>query len=143
MPFWTGSAYGGTMAVDVLPREVSEFEFEHLVREHRDALARYCRRLGVRPDGVDDVVQQAFLSAWRALNRGAEVQEIRPWLYSIVRNEAFDAHRRARVQEVPLPDTLVALDPPDADTERAARVGETLRDLRALPAPQREALLGT
>src|SRR3954454_10841543 len=143
MPFWTGSAYGGTMAVDVLPREVSEHDFERLVREHRDALARYCRRLGVRPDGVDDVVQQAFLSAWSALNRGAEVDAIRPWLFSIVRNEAFDAHRRARVQEVPLPDTLVALDTPDADTERAARVGETLRELRALPAPQREALLGT
>src|SRR4051794_13576996 len=139
----TGQAYGCDMAADALTREASELDFEHLVREHRDALARYCRRLGVRPDGVDDVVQQAFLSAWSALGRGAEVEAVRPWLYGIVRNEAFDAHRRTRVQEVPLPETLLALDTPDADSERSARVGETLRELRALPAPQRDALLGT
>src|SRR5215212_9334030 len=100
-----GRPYGCAMAADATR---SQPVFEDLVLEHRDALARYCRRLGVPTDNVDDVIQQAFLSAWRALDRGVDVQAVRPWLYGIVRNEAINAHRRERVREVPLPETLAA-----------------------------------
>src|SRR6476646_2485447 len=70
--------------------------FEVLVERYRRPLLRHVRRtLGARaPDHAEDVVQAAFVNAWRSLRRGAEIRDVRPWLYRIATNGALNVLRR-------------------------------------------------
>ena len=85
-------------------------------------------------------MQQAFLSAFAAIESGAEVRHLRGWLHRITRNAAIRSHR-----------------PPDASLDGIAAGGEPLEDVVAqramavtalselgrLPRRQRDALVGT
>lgn len=79
-----------------LAREGHEPAFEALVRRYRNELLAYCRRLQPQSGAAEDALQQTLLQAWRALSAGAEVREIRPWLYVIARNVTLN-HLRAVV----------------------------------------------
>jgi RNA polymerase sigma-70 factor (ECF subfamily) len=58
---------------------------------------------------AEDVVQEAFLGAWRNAARYADARgSVKTWLLSIVHHRAIDAVRRRR-PTVELPDTEVAL----------------------------------
>jgi RNA polymerase sigma factor (sigma-70 family) len=51
---------------------------------------RYCRRmLGLDADG-DDVSQTVFMQAFEAIQRRAQVENVRPWLLGIARNRCID-----------------------------------------------------
>ena len=125
--------------------------FEDLARRDERALYRHAARIvGAGPD-AEDVVQDALLSAWRALT-SFEGTSFRAWLFRIVTNRALDRVRaRRRRPELPL-------DPPDdedvtwaepvaggpqlaeiaATKEALAIVEDALRDV---PDEQRAALL--
>src|ERR671925_2088549 len=62
-----------------------ESAFEAIVERYRKPLHRYCRRL-LSDSAAEDAVQQAFLSAWSALQDGTEVRYLRSWLYKIAHN---------------------------------------------------------
>lgn len=51
-----------------------------------------------RPHLAEDALQETFLNAYRALRRGDEPRELRPWLHRIAYHAALDALRR-RVRE--------------------------------------------
>src|SRR4029078_8651578 len=58
---------------------------------------------------AEDVVQEAFLGAWRNAARYADARgTVKTWLLSIVHHRAIDAVRRRRLP-VELPDTEAAL----------------------------------
>src|ERR671936_399142 len=80
--------------------------FEQLALHEERALYRHAARiLGAGPD-AEDVVQDAFLSAWRSIG-SFEGSSFRAWLFRIVTNRALDRIRaRRRRPELPL-------DPPD------------------------------
>jgi RNA polymerase sigma-70 factor (ECF subfamily) len=67
---------------------------------------------------AEDVVQDAFLGAWRNAGRYADARgSVRTWLLSIVHHRAIDAIRRRRpTVELPDPETILpdALTLPDA-----------------------------
>jgi RNA polymerase sigma factor (sigma-70 family) len=113
--------------------------FAGIITRYRSPLQRYCGGL-VPSSAVDDVVQQAFVNAWGAFSRGAEVRELKPWLYRIARNTAFKSLREARPTDE-LPETLCGADSPHADLERRMATREALTAVAGLPARQREALV--
>jgi len=121
----------------------SEPAFEAIVQRYRRALLAYCRRLLLSDSRSEDVVQQAFLNAWEALRSGADVRELRPWLYRITHNEAMRALRRPGYDFAELTVSLHGLDAPDCDLERRVLMRETLAAVAALPDLQREAILRT
>jgi RNA polymerase sigma factor (sigma-70 family) len=90
------------------------------------------------------VLQQAMLGAWRALRAGSEVEQVRPWLYRIVRNAAL---RNAGGSDVPtqeaLHEGLAGADEPEGEVERRAAAGAALAAVAALPDRQREAFVMT
>jgi RNA polymerase sigma factor (sigma-70 family) len=51
---------------------------------------------------VDDVVQDAFLTAWRDIGRLRDPARLRPWLCGIARNVARKARRRHRREMPPI-----------------------------------------
>ncbi len=68
--------------------------YEALVRAHTPVAHRAAAVLA-GPSDADDIVQEAFVKAYRALGRFREESEFRPWLLRIVTNEAHNARRSA------------------------------------------------
>ena len=67
--------------------------FEELVRIHQSTAIRLAYLL-VRDHGeAEEVAQDAFVKAYRALDRFREGSPFRPWLLTIVRNEAANRRR--------------------------------------------------
>jgi RNA polymerase sigma factor (sigma-70 family) len=117
-----------------------EVAFTAIVERYRSQLRRYCARL-VPESRADDALQQAFLLAWRALQEGRPVRELRPWLYAIVHNAAVSQLRSGVFDYVELLDTLEGAHGTDADVERRSVMRQTLAAVAALPERQRDALL--
>jgi len=67
-----------------------------LVRRHARALARFLAGAGALAADVDDLVQETFIRAFRALARFRGQCQFRTWLMTIGGNVLKDAHRRAR-----------------------------------------------
>jgi len=125
-----------------LAREGQERAFEAIVERYRKPLLRSCRRVVPEPR-AEDAVQQAFLKAWSSIQRGTEVEEVRPWLYRIARNAALDAVNQAGYDYSDLTEALEMSPAPEIELERRWVVRETLGGIAALPDHQREALLRT
>jgi RNA polymerase sigma factor (sigma-70 family) len=127
-----------------LAREGDQRAFETIVRRYRRLLLRYCRRLGLSESRAEDVVQQALLRAWMALQRGGEVRAPKAWLYRTVHNTAVNVMRGAG-DDGPLEDgaRVEFAASAESDFERRITVRQTLTDVAALPLMQREAILLT
>jgi RNA polymerase sigma-70 factor (ECF subfamily) len=64
-------------------------------RYYRPVAAFLLRRLG-RPDVVEDLTQETFLEAFRALGEGARPERFSSWLFGIAANRAGKWLRRRR-----------------------------------------------
>src|SRR4051794_1412597 len=126
-----------------LAREGHERAFEALVERYRRPLHRHVRKL--LPEArAEDAVQQAFINAWTALQRGVEVREPRAWLYRVAQNAALNALRVQGYEYDELQESLRShLAGPEEDHERRWVMRRTLAGLATLPEAQREALLHT
>ena len=65
-----------------------EAAFEELVARYHPRLRYYLRRLLPRPDHADDVLQEVWLAAYRALPRLTDPAALAAWLYRIARDKA-------------------------------------------------------
>jgi RNA polymerase sigma-70 factor (ECF subfamily) len=66
-----------------------------LVELHADAVYRYVRRrLAPKTEMLDDIVQEVFLAAWRALGAYTGAAPLRSWLLSIARHKVEDYYRQ-------------------------------------------------
>lgn len=127
----------------LLAREGSEPAFTALVERYRRTVLRACGRV-LSEARAEDATQQTFIAAWKALERGDEVREVRPWLLRIARNTALNALRSPGYEYVELAESISASpdrSAPQAELERREVVHQTLAGLAALPENQREALL--
>ncbi len=126
-----------------LVREGHERAFEALVQRYRRPLLNYCRRLPIPEARVEDVLQQALLKTWIALRGGADVRDIKAWLYRVVHNTAVNAVRDAAHDGERLADPTLRAGVGQADLERGLVVRETLAEVAALPLLQREVIVRT
>lgn len=128
-----------------LAREGQDGAFEAIVKRYRVALLRYCAGMGLSSARAEDVLQQALLQAWIAIGRGAEVRELRPWLYRIVHNTALNSIRGVREEPAALLDSALQRTMPGADSifEGSLAIRDALGEVAALPEMQRDALLLT
>jgi RNA polymerase sigma-70 factor (ECF subfamily) len=114
-----------------------------LVRRHADPVARYLYARGASPSDVDDLVQEAFFRAFRALDSWRGAASFRSWLYRIAGNYQKDQFRRVRNRTmVPIEDHDVvdAADP--AGDLRASELSERIQaEIEKLPRLQREVFL--
>ena len=123
-----------------LVRDGHERAFETLVRRYRRPLLRYCRRLRLSHARAEDVLQHAFLQAWLALAGGAQVRDLKPWLYRIVHNAAVNAIRDGRHDHLPLSAAAgAAALAGEPQYERHAAASSALSQVAELPYMQRRA----
>lgn len=108
-----------------------------LVRRHARALARFLAAAGAPEADLDDLVQETFIRAFRALDGFRGQCRYRTWLLTIGGNLVKDAGRRAaRARVVPLDEAVEARggDPHEETVAREAesRLAEGLRRLSPL-----------
>jgi RNA polymerase sigma-70 factor, ECF subfamily len=120
--------------------------FDELVRRFRPAVRLTARRFASDEDAVEDLCQEAFLRAFKALPRLEQPERFAGWLHAIVRNLALRERRngtreRARfsaLDQLILEET-VAPDPSPAEAFERCEAHRLVREaVEALPAAYRE-----
>ena len=116
--------------------------YGELVRAHQDIARRIAYLVLRRHNDVDDVVQDAFVKAFRALNRFRLGSDFRPWILRIVRNEALNrarsTSRRDRLALKVASASGDAAPSPEAMVLEAESRGEVLMAVEGLPKNLRE-----
>jgi RNA polymerase sigma-70 factor (ECF subfamily) len=119
------------------------------VLPHLDAAYRFARWLCRSSSDADDIVQEAFLRAFRAFD-GLRGGDVKAWLLTIVRNcHATAMQQQQRRATVPLPEdheeALASTHAPSPDPESLSAADEQRRRLGRLiadlPEEHREVLL--
>ncbi len=114
-----------------------------LVRRHARALARFLAGSGAVEAELDDLVQETFIRAFRAVGKFRGQCQFRTWLLTIGGNVLKDAARRAkRTPVVPLGEDLRATDGDPHEQAVAEEMEGRFREgLGRLPRLQREVFL--
>ena len=98
-----------------LARTGDRTAFAELVRRRQSWLRNLFRRLGADPSLADDLAQQAFLLAFKNINKIQEPRKFPGWLKTTALN-VWRMHWRQQSPEVSLP-TAAATDQAQEDTE--------------------------
>lgn len=118
--------------------------FAELVRRHGAWVRAVIYGVLGRADGVDDVVQQVWASAWERIGELRDPLRWRPWLYRLARNAALDAGRertRRRRLHAAATDGAVRrsrIDAVEDDADDAEQRRAILAAIEGLPAIYRE-----
>ena len=115
--------------------------YAELIRRHQRTALRAARAVGAG-EAAEDAVQEAFVSAWRALDRFDDTRPFRPWLLAIVVNEVRNRQRLWRRRDEVLRGVAHRLGPQEPVAgEEAAEQAERRRlvtqALARLPEKQR------
>lgn len=127
--------------------------FKALVQRHAAGLAQAARSFGLPETDLDDVVQETFVAAWRALEDYDQSRPFRAWLFGVGLNKMRDLYRFRKVRhflfgavdfdnsELP----PIEADQPGPEREVAARreLALVTKTLDRLPREQREAIVLT
>ena len=143
-------AIGGTAPdplAEALARDL-DGSFEAVVREYQDRLYSFALRLTGRPEDAEDVAQDAFVRAYRAL-QGYGADRVRSlalkaWLYQITLNVARNRFRGKKRVFVPLEDWDASDDPsdrPDAKTEKRRERADLATLVARLPERYKNAIV--
>jgi RNA polymerase sigma factor (sigma-70 family) len=126
--------------------------FSVLVRRHKEGLYRLLRRYTGDADEAYEAVHEAFIAAWKALDRYDTGRPFLAWLQTIALNKARDRGRRNAVRRLFFgaaglnDEAMVVADPADS-ADAVVRDQQLARRLDAiigqLPASLKEALLLT
>jgi len=81
-------------ALAVAAREGSEDAFRELVERFEGPLFALLVRIVRRPEVAEELAQESFVKAWRALARFDPQRRFSSWLFKIAHNTALDALRR-------------------------------------------------
>lgn len=136
----------GRLAADL------EGHFEELVLAYQDRLYAFALRLVRNTGDAEEIAQDAFVRAYRALERypaeRVRLLQLRPWLYQITLNVLRNHVRGRRLQLVPLDDTHESAAPehgdgerPESKLERAERRRELAALVGTLPERYRTAVV--
>lgn len=67
-----------------------ERAFQEIIMRYSDKLCLYLRHLTLAGDECDDILQEVFVKAYRALSRFDARKRFSPWVYRIAHNEAVN-----------------------------------------------------
>jgi RNA polymerase sigma factor (sigma-70 family) len=156
MPAAAGVAHGGRASSAMLRLQTDErlvahvrrgnqAAFEVLVGRYRVRLLAFCRHmLGAQSRAdAEDVLQEVFVSAYRAMLGDERPINVRPWLYRIARNRCLNHLRRTPMQSVEglelaiVDESMSTVD----EVHQRAEIRQLLGDIQELPETQKTAIL--
>ena len=117
-----------------------------MVVEHHVRVRVFVRSLGVDPDWVDDLAQEAFLSAYRDWDSFDESRDFGRWIRAIalnlVRNEIRKDARRRRILHTELTELLLRRLSEPVERSEPLAVDAVRACLDELAPPSRQVVLG-
>jgi RNA polymerase sigma-70 factor, ECF subfamily len=116
-----------------ISKTTSSIRFEELCARHRPDVFRFALSLARDRAIAEDVVQETFMRAWRAIDSLADQDAARSWLLTIARREHARLYERRRYPTVDIDDLVVANDPAlaSAPSEDHSYLGEAISSLDA------------
>ncbi len=126
-----------------LTRRGNEGAFETLVTRYRARLQAFIRHMVGSTEDAEDILQDVFVAAHKAMLADDRSINVRPWLYRIARNRSLNHLRRPKATGVDSMDIYEG----GAAVATADRVHDKLEleeligDVKSLPETQRTALL--
>lgn len=96
--------------------------FGMVVRQYSESMYWQIRRIVISHDDANDVMQNAFMKAWKKLETFRQDSKLSTWLYRIAVNESLDFMRHKNSL------TMVSTDAAaDSDSDSGAGIAATLR----------------
>ena len=89
------------------PTTVGLESFESLVVQYQDRIYGFLRQMGLNEPDAEDITQDTFLKAFRAINRFKPVYSFSTWIFTIARRTASN-HFRGRRHTEELPEEIDA-----------------------------------
>lgn len=121
--------------------------YEPLVRAYEPEARRVALGILRDPDAARDAAQEAFIKAYRALDRFELGRSFRPWFLQILRNHCRDMLRRRKAgfevtrMSAVMAERLPSGSSPEADRQRSEAKEMVWRGLGAISADHREVLV--
>lgn len=121
--------------------------YEVLVRVHEEQGVRMALGIMGDPDTARDAVQQAFIKAYRALDRFETGRRFRPWFLQILRNQCRDMLRRekagfeVRRMDQVMAERIASPSNPEREHDRTAARETVWRGLGRISVDHREVLV--
>jgi RNA polymerase sigma-70 factor, ECF subfamily len=125
--------------------QTQEAKLRALYDEHAAPLLAYALRLTSGDRGkAEDIVQETLIRAWRNLDSlDPAGGPIRPWLYTVAKRLAIDAHRARIARPSEVGDTMLGLVPAAGEIEQTLDRIVVTDALGALSAEHRAVLIET
>jgi RNA polymerase sigma factor (sigma-70 family) len=117
--------------------------FETIVDRYQGRLLGFCRQMLGSTEDAEDVLQEVFVNAFKAMLRDEREINLRPWLYRIARNRCLNHLRKPTADAQESMDMVPAVEA-SSTAERVHNREEfrqLLVDVKKLPETQRSALL--
>lgn len=122
-------------------RPTSEVAFADLYERHADGIFAFCRRRLRSRQEAEDAVQETFVAAMRAIQRGSVPVCESAWLFKIAENVCFAVYRsgaRRHVRDLTDSERLARLAARDGDGDSLVGLNDALA---TLPDNQRRAFV--
>jgi len=117
--------------------------FETIVDRYQPRLLGFCRQMLGSTEDAEDVLQEVFVNAYRAMLADEREINLRPWLYRIARNRCLNHLRKPTADAQESMDMVPAVEAASTAEKVSNReeFRQLLSDVGKLPETQRTALL--
>jgi RNA polymerase sigma factor (sigma-70 family) len=117
--------------------------FETIVDRYQSRLLGFCRQMLGSTEDAEDVLQEVFVNAYRAMLADEREINLRPWLYRIARNRCLNHLRKPTADAQESMDMVPAVEAASTAEKVSNReeFRQLLTDVGKLPETQRSALL--
>ena len=126
-----------------LTRRGRDDAYETLIERYRGRLLGFCQHMLRSREDAEDVLQDVYVAALRAMRGDQRPIQVKPWFYKIARNRCLN-HMRRRV-DVPV-ESMDSFQRGAGESAHDALAGrerlrEIVADVHELPEQQRSALI--
>jgi RNA polymerase sigma factor (sigma-70 family) len=117
--------------------------FEAIVDRYQGRLLGFCRQMLKSTEDAEDVLQEVFVNAYRAMLADGREINLRPWLYRIARNRCLNHLRKPTADAQESMDMVPAVEASSTaeKVHNREEFRQLLTDVGKLPETQRSALL--
>jgi RNA polymerase sigma factor (sigma-70 family) len=117
--------------------------FEAIVDRYQGRLLGFCRQMLGSTEDAEDVLQEVFVNAYRAMLADEREINLRPWLYRIARNRCLNHLRKPTADAQESMDMVPAVEASSTaeKVHNREEFRQLLTDVGKLPETQRSALL--
>ena len=126
-----------------LVREGNPGAFDTIVDRYQSRLLGFCRQMLGSTEDAEDVLQEVFVNAYRAMLADNRAINLKPWLYRIARNRSLNHLRRPKADAQESMDMIPMVEAASTaeKVHNREEFRQLLNDVTRLPETQRAALL--